>query len=49
MKSGGFNLRKWKTNTVHLQNRIDQVEFDPALDQKPEPDTLVKILGLSCH
>ena len=47
MKSGGFNLCKWKTNSVHLQNRIDQVEFDPALDQKPEPDTLVKILGLS--
>ena len=47
MKSGGFNLRKWKTNSVSLQNRIDQVEFDPVLNQKPEPDKLVKILGLS--
>jgi len=22
MKSGGFNLRKWKTNSVSLQDRI---------------------------
>ena len=42
MRIGGFNLRKWRTNSLSLQDKIDRVEFDPVLNQNPEPDALVK-------
>jgi len=45
MKSGGFNLCKWKINSVSLQDRIDRIEFGLASDQKTETDMLVKFLG----
>ena len=46
IKSGVFNLCKWKTNSVSLQDRIDRIEFGLASDQKTEIDTLVKIPGM---
>ena len=48
MKKGGFNLHKWKTNDVYLQQRIDEAEGEidgsERLNDKP-----IKILVLSCN
>ena len=44
MKKGGFNLRKWHSNSVDLQERIDQLE---NANQSQPYSTPVKILGIS--
>ena len=30
-----------------MQDKIDRLEFDPVLNQNPEPNVFAKILGLS--
>ena len=44
MKRGGFNLRKWHSNSVDLQQRIDQLE---NANKSQSYSTQVKILGIS--
>ena len=49
MLAGGFNLQKWRTNSVLLQHRITEAEeksLNVAPSQKVEP-CRIKILGLS--
>ena len=48
MRAGGFNLRKWKTNSAALQKRITEAErsSDTPATQGSEQET-VKILGLN--
>ena len=49
MLAGSFNLRKWRTNSVLLQQRITEAEeksLNVAPSQKAEP-CRIKILGLS--
>ena len=41
MRKGGFNLRKWYTNSADLQQKIDHLENAGLLEST---DTLVKIL-----
>lgn len=37
MKHGGFNLRKWKTNSPHVQQSIDEMEDSSnSTDEIPE-------------
>ena len=43
-KKGGFNLRKWHTNSTDLQQKIDHLD-NAGLSQYT--NTLVKILGMS--
>ena len=43
MKKGGFNLRKWRTNSRSLQQQINEVEGE-ADDAVPR---LVRVLGLN--
>ena len=44
MRKGGFNLRKWHTNSADLQQKIDHLE-NAGLSEST--NTLVKILGMS--
>ena len=46
MASGGFNLRKWRTNSVPLQQRIDCTDSRTSTIEVPKAEG-VKILGLT--
>ena len=44
MRKGGFNLRKWRTNSIDLQQKIDHLENASKTESS---NTQVKILGMS--
>ena len=48
MQAGGFNLRKWRTNSAVLQQRIKQAEQERGLNTVQElTQEGIKILGMS--
>jgi len=46
MASGGLNLRKWRTNSMPLQQRIDSTDSSTSPNDVPTVEG-VKILGLT--